>query len=230
VDRKMLRLSQPESNARFGRRTGARLWAWLLSNAGRVFEVVATDLLMWEADQTPRRPRQRVDVDVRRVGKHGPQDWRALVPPIERRNLPAFLARADTGYLATVDGQFAGWVWRSTRSHRDPYSGLHIRLAPDEAYAYALLVPPEQRPNGVAAVLMVRMLSEVADDPALTRVYGWVDKRNRTSQILLRMLGFTQAQEVRRAHLLQRCGVPVPGTTRPAFGPLSRNGRHNVDS
>ncbi len=59
----------------------------------------------------------------------------------------AFQKRGDVGFVAAVDDRFAGWIWLSRLSHRDPWSGLHIRLASGEAYAYALWVAPEHRPK-----------------------------------------------------------------------------------
>ena len=65
-------------------------------------------------------------------------------------------------------------------------------------------------------------------DGSLVRVYGWVDTRNRESQMLLRLLGFSQMQHLKRLHVLHRVGRPVPRSTTPAFGPLSRAGRHRA--
>jgi len=196
----------------------------LARNLGRIAEVVATDLLVRDAAH-PVRPRlARVALEVRPLTGWAQRD---LVPRERHSRVRTFLLRDDEGFVGLVDGRFAGWVWLSRASHRDPYSGLRIRLAPDEAYAYALWVAPGDRPHGVAAVLMTAMLTAVAEDPSLSRVYGWVDQRNRESQVLLRLLGFKRVQEVRRFHLLHRFGRALPASARPPFGPLSRDGRHN---
>ena len=196
----------------------------ILRSLGRVAEVVATDLLVRDASK-PIRPRQaRVALEVDRIAG---EDQLGVLPAARHARTRSFLARGDEGFVGRVDGAFAGEVWLSRASHRDPYSGLRIRLADDEAYAYALWVDPEQRPHGVAGVLMTAMLQSVADDPRLTRVYGWVDQRNRESQVLLRLLGFERVQQVRRLHLLHRVGRAMPGTARPAYGPLSPRGRHS---
>jgi hypothetical protein len=130
--------------------------------------------------------------------------------------------------VATVDDRFAGWMWLSRTSHRDPWSGLHIRLAPDEAYAYAMRAEKADRHLGIAAVLVSRLLSDVRGDRAISRVYGWVDRRNRESQTLLRMMfGFKQVQRVRRLRTL-RIGWQVPWSDDPKFGPVSRVGRHST--
>lgn len=196
----------------------------ILRVLGRVAEVVATDLLVRDGAK-PIRPRQaRVALEVDRIAG---EDALGILPADRHARTRAFLARGDEGLVGRVDGAFAGEVWLSRASHRDPYSGLRIRLADDEAYAYALWVEPEHRPHGVAAVLMTAMLQVVADDPVLSRVYGWVDQRNRESQVLLRLLGFERVQEVRRLHVLHRLGCALPGTARPRYGPLSRRGRHS---
>jgi hypothetical protein len=71
----------------------------------------------------------------------------------------------------------------------------------------------------------------VQNDSALSRVYGWVDQRNREAQVLYRMMfGFTQVQRVRRVHLLRRVGFQLPGSDDPKFGPVSRAGRHSLES
>jgi len=197
-------------------------------NLGRFLEVVDTDMLVRDASKPLREPKARVEVAVAEVGPGPAGAWRDLVPRGRWARTQRFLARADVGYIAHADGRFVGEIWLSRISHRDPYSGLPIRLASDEAYAYALWVDPEVRPHGVAAVLMTTMLKAVRDDPALTRVYGWVDTRNRESQMLLRLLGFSQMQHLKRLHVLHRVGRPVPRSTTPAFGPLSRAGRHRA--
>jgi len=183
-------------------------------------------MVMRDASRPLREPRVGGEVRIQRCSAAEGDSWESLVPPHRRGNVQTFLARGDAGYLAGVDGRLAGWIWLSRVTHRDPWSGLRIRLGPDEAYAYALWVDPEHRPKGVAAALVVSLLREVRDDPTLTRVYGWVDKRNRESQVLLRLLGFVQVQHVKRVHVLHRIGRQLPRSDRPRFGPLSAAGRH----
>lgn len=197
------------------------------ANLGRLFEIVGTDVLVWDATRAPYGPRARVAIQIRKVSGAAGDDLRDVVPQRRWSDVAVFQARGDIGFVASVDDRFAGWIWLSRVSHRDPWSGLHIQLAADEGYAYALWVAPEHRPNAVAAVLFAQMLRHVRDDPSLTRVYGWVDKRNRESQALLRYFGFVQVQEVKRVHLLHRLGRQLPGSDKPPFGPLSANGRHS---
>ena len=198
--------------------------ARLKARLNRVVDLVETDVLVREGDKAPSRPRTLVDVEVTHIASDA--DWPDAVPADRRAGAVSFLARGDVGFVAIVDGAFAGWIWLSRTTHRDPWSGLHVHLADDEAYAYALWIEPELRPKGVARLLMVAMLETVVADPALTRVYGWVDRGNRESQFLLRLLGFKDVQTVKRVMLLDRRGSVLPRSDRPRYGPMSARGRH----
>ena len=196
----------------------------LVSAWARIVDVVDTDILVRESARPLPAPKAHAQVQIRKLDAETGDSWQSL--PDERRAVARrFRKRGDTGYLALVDGRFGGWIWLSRTSHRDPWSGLRIRLASDEAYACALWVLPEVRPLGVGAMLLTAILTEVRDDPALERVCTWVDKRNRESQILLRLMGFVQVQRVKRVRLL-RFGLQLRGTDKPAFGPVSTSGRH----
>lgn len=199
------------------------------SQLERLVQVLEVDLLAWEGAKEPRRPQAQVPLEFRPVNAQTLGDLAPIVPPELYADGSRFVARGDRGFAAvTEDGRFAGWVWMSRRSHRDAWSGLTIRLAPDEAYGYALWTPPELRPKGVARALMITMLHEVHADPSVTRLYGWVDRRNRESAMLHRLLGFTDVQEVKRARVLNRVGMKLPRTDKPRFGPLSKDGRHRA--
>src|SRR5829696_8730265 len=156
----------------------------------RVVEVAKTDVVARDAKRPVRPYSGRFEVRVERCTADGSETWKQLLPPARLTDAGAFIARGDVGYLATIDDRFAGCLWLSRVTHRDGWSGLWIRLAPDEAYAYALWVEPGDRPKGVGPALFATMLQELHDDPTITLVYGWVDKRNRESQMLLRMLGY----------------------------------------
>jgi ribosomal protein S18 acetylase RimI-like enzyme len=204
----------------------ARL-ARLVELARRVFEVVPVDVLEWRTTNEVPTPTQIEDAAVHPISREETQ-WRDALPSDRSKKVESFFARGDQGYVATVGGEFAGWTWLSRVSHRDPWSGLRIRVARDEAYAYATLVEEPYRPLGIAAVLVSRLLSDVQKDPAMSRVYGWVDCRNREAQALYRMMfGFTQVQRVRRVHL-PRAGLQLPWSDDPKFGPVSRVGRHST--
>jgi GNAT superfamily N-acetyltransferase len=199
-----------------------------LTNLGRrLFEVLPVDVLEWRSGNEIPNPTKAEGVAIRQLS---PEDLgvRELVPKTRSKAVDSFLSRGDQGYVATAGDQFAGWVWLSRVSHRDPWSGLHIRIARDEAYAYAMSVEKADRELGIAAVLMSRLLSDVRSDRGIGRVYGWVDRRNREMQLLLRMMyGFTQVQRVWRAHGPRR-GWQVPWSDDPKFGPVSRVGRHST--
>jgi GNAT superfamily N-acetyltransferase len=185
------------------------------------------DVVEWRSGNEVPNPTEAEDVSIRPIS---PENLAArdVLPKDQSKVVDSFLARGDRGYVATVGDRFAGWVWLSRVSHRDPSSGLRIGIAADEGYAYAMKVEKAHRQHGVAAVLMARLLSDVRSDPTITRVYGWVDRRNRKMQFMLRMMfGFTQVQRVWRARL-PRAGWQVPWSDKPKFGPVSRVGRHST--
>jgi ribosomal protein S18 acetylase RimI-like enzyme len=185
------------------------------------------DVLEWRATRKIPRTTQVEGASIHLLSREQ-TGVRDVLPRDRSKRVASFLARGDQGYVVTVGGQFAGWMWLSHVSHRDPWSGLRIRIAPDEAYAYALWVEEAYRPLGIAPLLVSRLLSEVQKDPALSRVYGWVDCRNREMQVLIRlMFGFTQVQRVRRVRL-PRLGWQLPWSDHPKFGPVSRVGRHST--
>jgi hypothetical protein len=194
---------------------------------GHPIEVIPVDVLEWRSSSEIPNPTEADDVAIRRLA---PDDLRGrdTLPKSRDKVVDSFLERGDQGYVATVGDRFAGWVWLSRVSHRDPWSGLHIRIARDEAYTYAMWVEKADRELGIAGVLMSRLLSDVRSDGAISRVYGWVDRRNREMQLMLRMMyGFTQVQSVWRASV-PRIGWQVPWSDKPKFGPVSRVGRHST--
>jgi GNAT superfamily N-acetyltransferase len=149
-----------------------------------------------------------------------------IIPAAQQGALQTALARGDHGWYALVDGRFAGWLWVSRVSHLDRWSGLRIRLQPDEAYTYGWWVLPEYRKDGIAAVLMARVLGELQASGEVLRVYGWADRDNKASQFQLRLLfGFTAVQEVRRMRMLDRWGWAIRGSEKPGDGPLSSSRR-----
>ena len=185
------------------------------------------DVLEWRSSSEIPSPSEADGVAIRRLSPEDP-GAREVLPKSRSEVVDSFFARGDEGYVATVGDRFAGWVWLSRVSHRDPWSGLRIRIARDEAYAYAMWVEEADRDLGIAGVLMSRLLSDVRSNRAISRVYGWVDHRNREMQLMLRMMyGFTQVQSVWRASA-PRIGWQVPWSDKPKFGPVSRVGRHST--
>jgi GNAT superfamily N-acetyltransferase len=194
---------------------------------GHPIEVIPVDVLEWRSSSEIPRPTEAEGVAIRRLSAED-LGGREILPESRSKVVDSFLERGDQGYVATVGDRFAGWVWLSRVSHRDPWSGLHIRIARDEAYSYAMWVEKADRELGIAGVLMSRLLSDVRSDAAISRVYGWVDRRNREMQLMLRMMyGYTQVQRVWRAHI-RRIGWQVPWSDDPKFGPVSRVGRHST--
>jgi ribosomal protein S18 acetylase RimI-like enzyme len=191
-------------------------------------DVVPVDVFAWYASNPVPEPPQIENAAIHQLSRQQPES-RDVLPHNRSKEARPFVARGDRGYLATLDGRFAGWLWLSRVSHRDPWSGLRLRIAPDEAYLYALWAEPDYRKLGVGALLMSAVLSDMQREPEVNCVYGWVDSGNREMQVLIRMaFGFTQVQRVRRARLLHLIGWQVPWSDAPRFGPVSRAGRHST--
>ena len=193
----------------------------------RLIDVVAVDVIEREIARPLPGLKPIPGFETHRVTNSQPGSWRELVPATRWKTVERNLTRGDWGYLATKDERLAGQIWVSHVSHRDPWSGLHVRLAPDEAYSYAMEVAVAYRRPGVAASMVAAMLSDLHERGPAQRVYGWVDARNRESQTLLRVVfGFTQVQTVKRVRL-PRLGWQLPLSDDPRFGPVSRRGRHS---
>jgi hypothetical protein len=75
----------------------------------------------------------------------------------------------------------------------------------------------------VGAFLMAGLLHDLAEDPTLDWVYGYVDRANAPNQLLLRMVfGFRTVQVVKHLSVLNTIGWQIPLTDRPPRGPCSR--------
>jgi RimJ/RimL family protein N-acetyltransferase len=208
-------------------RNASEAAALALAAVRRVVDVADTDVLEWNRGKPIPQIKPRADTEVVRFDQRPDAAWREIIPPYRQKPLPSFQARGDVGYVALFEGEFAGWIWMSRMSYRDPWSGLRIRLAPDEAYSHSFFVAEAFRPQGVATVLVARMLTDVQADPRIATVYCWVDRRNRKSAFVLQMgFGFSRVQKIKRLHALRRWGGQVPLSAQPRYGPLSRVGRH----
>jgi RimJ/RimL family protein N-acetyltransferase len=193
----------------------------------RVIDVADSDVLEWNRGKPVPQIKPRAGVAVLPFDERSEAAWREIIPRYRQKPLPAFQSRGDVGYIGLVEGEFAGWIWISRESYRDPWSGVHIRLAPDELYSHSFFVAEAFRPYGVATVLVARMLSDVQADPRIAKVYCWVDRRNRKSAFVLQMgFGFSRVQKIKRLHILRRWGGQVPLSAQPRHGPASRVGRH----
>jgi ribosomal protein S18 acetylase RimI-like enzyme len=182
------------------------------------------DIVRRQTAQAPPALRAGASFMLHRVTSAGdPLLARAPIGARRRRQIPATVARGDVAYLATVDDQVVGWVWLSRVSHRDRWSGLGFHLTPAECYAYDLWSLPEYRALGVGAFLMAGLLHDLAGDPTLDWVYGYVDRSNAPNQLLLRMVfGFRSVQVVKHLSVLNAIGWQIPLTDRPPRGPCSR--------
>jgi GNAT superfamily N-acetyltransferase len=201
-----------------------------VAELGRHFvDVVPVDVVEWRASQVVPELSDVEGVEIHLLAVGSSPQWSVLRGPFVRV-ASSLLALGGRCYLATVDARFGGWVWLNRAPvQRDPYSGLRIRLAPDEAYAHAMWAEPASRHLGIGGRLMSALLLDVQREPTINRVYGWVDRDNQEMQVLIRvMFGFTQVQRVSRCRLLHRAGWQVPWSDEPRFGPVSSVGRHRT--
>jgi RimJ/RimL family protein N-acetyltransferase len=193
----------------------------------RWFEAERIDVLVWDATQDVRPPEPPPGLELRRIATDEDPWWSDSVIPADHLTFVGrFLARGDVGHVVFVDGEFAGWIWVSFAGYREPWSGLRIRIGPGESYSHSLWVAEAHRHRGAAALLVGAMLSELRQDPTISRMYGWVDVANRQSQMLLRMFGLRQAQKALRMGTLG-IGWQLPFSARPRGGPLSALGRRS---
>jgi ribosomal protein S18 acetylase RimI-like enzyme len=198
-----------------------------LGGVRRVIDLADADVFERKRGKPVPQVKPRDDVAVVRFDERPEAAWREIIPPYRQKPLAGFQSRGDVGYIALVDGEFAGWLWISRMTFRDPWSGLRVRLAPDEAYSHSFYVAEAFRPKGVASMLVARMLDDVEADPGIASVYCWVDRRNRKSAFVLQMgFGFSRVQKIKRLHILRRWGGQVPFSAQPRSGPMSRVGRH----
>lgn len=197
----------------------------------RVLEVVSVDVVERDVDKPLPELRPIPGAEFRRVTSAEAEESRDLFSGARWATAQEGFARGDEGYLALLEDRIAASVWVSRVTHRDRWSGLRLRLAPDEVYTYGLDADVRYRRLGAGAAVVAALLSDLQREANIRRVYGWIDAGNRESQALLRMVfGFTQVQTVKRARLLDRVGWQVPGSDRPGFGPVSRAGRHSAPS
>jgi ribosomal protein S18 acetylase RimI-like enzyme len=190
----------------------------------RITALHTVDIVRRETAQEPPAVQARVGLALHRASST--RDPLLLSAPVGARRLkqvPAAMARGDVAYVATVDDQVAGWIWLSRVSHRDPWSGLRFSLAPAECYAYDLWSLPQYRTQGIGAFLLAGLLNDLAEDPTLEWVYGYVDRANTRNQLLLRMVfGFRTVQAVKHVCMLDSRGWQIPFTDRPPGGLCSR--------
>jgi ribosomal protein S18 acetylase RimI-like enzyme len=147
-----------------------------------------------------------------------------------RRRFYRRTASGQVAYIATKDGDVAGWLWLSTAQvFRDRWIGLRMQFAPDERYIYDLWVYPNHRSSGVGAFLVAGMLRDLQREGLARWVYGYVDRANRPNQVLLRLIfGFRSVQSVKLVRMLVVFGRVLLPTAKPPTGPCARQGLASV--
>ncbi|MGB8650063.1 MAG: GNAT family N-acetyltransferase [Mycobacteriales bacterium] len=213
----------------------------------RLLCVHTFDILARSTEVTPVPARRGQRFELHRVTGvdsvllHAPseRDWPVLrlllrIPSVDRRlrarrvaRRAARLAKGDVAYVATAGQAVAAWAWVSRLpSLRCRWSGLRFTLHSDEAYLYDLWSFPSFRTAGAGAVVMRGLLEDLHRQGEVKRVYGYVERENRPSQVLHRIvLGFEQVQQVKDIRVLSRVAWQLPFTDRPSVGPCSRPAR-----
>jgi L-amino acid N-acyltransferase YncA len=190
---------------------------WLGPLVKRGVYMLAFDVLVCDLSRPLPTMRPHGDVDVRRIAGEEPSWWEEHVKPARVAAIRAALADGDVGHVALVQEKIVAEVWATRLTKGD----VRIRLGCDEAYSYGLTSDEAHRALGTASAVMSALLTDLQQQ-GTARVYGWVDRRNRPSQVLLRTrFGFRQVQRARRVRVLRRWGFVVPGSRTPAQGPLA---------
>lgn len=130
----------------------------------------------------------------------------------------------DTALIAVSNGVVAGWVWETSRSHRDPSTRLRVNLLPGELYHYDGWVVDAYRQHGVFQHVYSVLSNSAADRDDGHRIVTYIYQSNRSIRRALVPFGFEPVQQIRLVVLLVRYAFPLPFTTRPRRGgPLSRS-------
>lgn len=149
-----------------------------------------------------------------------------------RRSLPAkrlpyakgCLSRGDRAYLAFAGGELAGWSFIALRSHRDPSTGLRIRLDPGDAYSYDSWVNSTFRDRGVFRFLFGNAYIDLRANGLASTMVGYVLGSNEAAFRASAPFGLSRVQEVSIVQVMGRWGAQVPFSERPRRGPVSRKG------
>jgi ribosomal protein S18 acetylase RimI-like enzyme len=200
---------------------------WVVHRAEeRLFEPMAVDILA-RAVAGPLPDPMSKTADGVEIDPLAATDQRVDVLPASRQaHARAALLGGDAGYLAIdhwipSEAGPVGWLWWTTRDHRDTWGGLHISLAEREAYLYDLWVDPRYRSTGAGLRLLTTAIREM-QGRGVEVVYAAVDRTNQSSQVLCRlMLGFRSVQRVARIRVLDRWAWQIPGSARPRQGPAA---------
>lgn len=134
------------------------------------------------------------------------------------------LSLGDRAYIALSDDDIVGWSWIAFRSHRDPSTGLRIRLDPGDAYSYDSWVHAEHRKNRVFQFLFSSIYDDLRLHHDKKRMVGYVLIGNEGALKASAPYGLSEVQTVRTVHALGRWGLQLPFSDRPRRGPCSRQG------
>jgi GNAT superfamily N-acetyltransferase len=149
-----------------------------------------------------------------------------------RREVAGRFRRGDVAYVATLDGEIAGWIWMSASPvSREAGSGHRIHLAPGDVYLYHFWTVPRHRRLGTAQFVMsgaLRHLHRAKSEERLPpdgsdrRVLGLIERPNPANLLLLTVVfGFRVVQTARHVRLLYTVKVQVPWGSSPPDGPCS---------
>jgi GNAT superfamily N-acetyltransferase len=95
-------------------------------------------------------------------------------------------------YIATIDGEVAGWGWVATQVATIGELGVRMRLAPDERYLWGFETLPEWRGRGIYTALLGAILR---DDQTASRFWIGHNAGNTPSARGILAAGFTPVGE-----------------------------------
>jgi ribosomal protein S18 acetylase RimI-like enzyme len=125
-------------------------------------------------------------------------------------------------------GKKVGHVWSTTVSQNGLLNGMvNVKLHPDEVYVWDLYIDPSHRQLGLSQAMGWALIRSYA---AREKRYGLthVLYENAPSILWHHMFGFSWLQLFNYVQIGDRICVKVPFSACPAFGPLSRRGRHSL--
>lgn len=196
----------------------------------RVFSTVRTD--MWcraLVDLPPRQPRHD-GVTFAVVAAATDPLVSSVVDPAFAPLCEEAFARGDVLHLAVGDGAVLAWRAVTLQSHVESDLGLRIRLAPGEAYSYALWVDPDMRGRHVGEFLVVESLHAMAATLSAKTALLAIDRHNTPASGLMSKLGYHPVDSVRCVRVLGHGHELAFTRTHSSAGwsPTSRKSRRHL--
>jgi ribosomal protein S18 acetylase RimI-like enzyme len=155
----------------------------------------------------------------------------AFAPSWQRRLCQTHMPTGEWYCLVAYEastGQKVGHVWCTTTSSKGLLNGMvNIKLHPDEVYVWDLYIDPSHRRLGLSQAMgwaLVRTMVARGKRYGLTHVLY----ENAASILWHHMFGFSWVQLFNYIEIGDRIWWKVPFGACPAFGPLSRHGRHSM--